>query len=856
MSLWNESAGAPVFAATTPPWHPLTLLAERIAPDHASALIPLAAGFLSALVLAGLLGSYGVQRSRVAAAALLFGAGVAFLSPGAALLILGIATAGSSFEWLARRPSRARWALAVAAVAIALLGASVRLLPWLLLLGVWPLAAPFRRDPARYRAGAGSALAIVAALLLTAPWWWPAATLVERGAVREAPTAVDHAPEYFTVSRHLVVPDRQRAEAARRAVLDSRNTAIVDHVPAKILRLAGGTLVLAESPREVALEPSEDGRTALGIGEGGWALLVTNEPWWPGWRVYWNGERLPPVIVNASFVGSFVPEGPGVLQLRYRPDSFDEGVRAGGLGLLLFIASLAWPWFLKIRERPRGGRPPIDFAGRIGAAVSRSRAALQRLLRPAAWLAFIAYGLFLLANSTAVAGGADSSGYLNYARLLLAPSRVVPMDLPRELRAPEEDLDLFLPLGFSPGPLPATMVPSYPAGVPLHLVVLTILFGESGPRLFSPLAAIAAVGLMYVAARDTGFGRAWSFWSAAVLALMATFVMHSVWVMSDVAATAWSLAAMIGALRSRKDPQWALLAGAAIGISVLVRPTQVLLLPAVVVAIGPSWRALLPLGLAAAPFAAAQMAIGHELWGGAFRTGYGEVSSLLSAGFFVERFRHYSLWLAALLSPLVFPFGLAGGAVRSIPYWRRAALVLWFAPLFLFYCFYLSYETWWYTRFLLPGLPGVILLAFLAARAVGERVAVRKRNFVLGALLVSVLGVEGWQTVEKGAWRIARSDEIYPRATAMAARTIGGPSIILGMQLSGAEYYDSHETMVRWDGISPDRFERLRAHAALAGRRWYALLMDFEVKEAFRRAPGNWVPVARIDRVTLYELRP
>lgn len=76
------------------------------------------------------------------------------------------------------------------------------------------------------------------------------------------------------------------------------------------------------------------------------------------------------------------------------------------------------------------------------------------------------------------------------------------------------------------------------------------------------------------------------------------------------------------------------------------------------------------------------------------------------------------------------------------------------------------------------------------------------------------------------------------------------------MELSGAYYFYTGETMVNWAALTPDRFQMLRGYASMGGRKWYALLSQFEVAEAMRRAPGNWVPIAHFRDVTLFELRP
>ena len=186
--------------------------------------------------------------------------------------------------------------------------------------------------------------------------------------------------------------------------------------------------------------------------------------------------------------------------------------------------------------------------------------------------------------------------------------------------------------------------------------------------------------------------------------------------MSDVVATAW--VRWRSSQRSVPAPGasalWAAAAGAAFGMAVLVRPTNALVILPLVLALPTRAKTWLAFAAGGAPFAAFQLAYGTAAFGGPFKTGY---RSLLSEGMalsnFPPRARHYAFWTARLLSPLV-PLGWAAVAAdRRVSRRDRAVLLTWFAGFFLFYSFYGPYEAWWYTRFLLPGYPAVILGALL-----------------------------------------------------------------------------------------------------------------------------------------------
>ena len=107
---------------------------------------------------------------------------------------------------------------------------------------------------------------------------------------------------------------------------------------------------LAHGPGDVLLRSYGPNATELDVHNPSWALLVTSDVNWPGWRVYVNDRRLPAVTVNGAFVGCFIPPGGGRVVLRYRPKEFDAGLRLAGAGLvILIVAALA----LVNRPHPR-----------------------------------------------------------------------------------------------------------------------------------------------------------------------------------------------------------------------------------------------------------------------------------------------------------------------------------------------------------------------------------------------------------------------------------------------------------------------------------------------------------------------
>src|SRR5258706_552252 len=189
------------------------------------------------------------------------------------------------------------------------------------------------------------------------------------------------APLWMTVlSRMREGPSWQR-DPRPQFWFAGRGSASVDHIPAKIARMSGGAMWSGDGGTVVPLRP-----LVVRVTSRGWNLLVASEPWSSAWRVYWNGQRLPPVRVNGAFVGTFVPPGTATIELRYRPAALDDGLRLALAGIVLLAVTLRWRWYLWL--------------------------ATPQAMR---WLLLPAYATVVISHRVDVAGGADPSGYFPQA---------------------------------------------------------------------------------------------------------------------------------------------------------------------------------------------------------------------------------------------------------------------------------------------------------------------------------------------------------------------------------------------------------------------------------------------------------
>lgn len=472
----------------------------------------------------------------------------------------------------------------------------------------------------------------------------------------------------------------------------------------------------------------------------------------------------------------------------------------------------------------------------------------KRVMAAIVVIAAAVYGLTLFLHRSTGAGGADSSGYLNEARMIAAGQTSIPIRLLSVLHLPPEFAYIFTPLGFAPSRLhPGRMVPTYPPGLPAHFAIAGTIGGWSqAPFLMPILAGFVSLALLYVLARQFGLNPWLSAAASAILAVCPVFLFMTAQPMSDVFALVWTLAAVVSAIASERRPWFAALAGAAFGVSVCVRPSN--LLAALAVAFALRWRpSRLAMAVAASiPFAIALMSWNYALYGNPIVTGYGEFGGLLSLANARVRIPHYAYWLFAQLTPLVFPGGLLAGFDRRIDPLRRALLIFWFVPFFAFYCFYGPYETWWYTRFLLPAIPPLIIGFLSLIRNLRVRVA---------AFLVVVILYVAIRQDRKPLepLNVGKEESIYPEIAARFGPKLPRDAIIMSGLFSGSLLYYLDRDCVRYDQLDNDRFQFLRAYAANANLHWYAILPGHEWAEA-QRLDARWVKVDEYRGVLLLRL--
>jgi hypothetical protein len=477
--------------------------------------------------------------------------------------------------------------------------------------------------------------------------------------------------------------------------------------------------------------------------------------------------------------------------------------------------------------------------------------------------ALAAYGLFLASHAGAYAGGADSSGYLNSARLL-ADGRVrvasraiagIPLaDLPP---------DVYVPLGFRPSGS-SEMAPIYPIGLPLLVLPTAHLTGwDAAPVATIVWHGLLGVVLVHLLGRFAGLSRLPAALGALVVATSPLYLFGSVQFMSDTAALVWTTAAVLLAWRSRSAAPWAALAGAAFAMAVLVRPTNALVLAAVGVCLGTSLRRWAWLGAGGAPGAACLLVYNLAAYDGLLVTGYGDLSDAFGVANVTVSAWSYSVWFPVLLTPAVI---LAAGLPllrRRLP-WLTALLMAWIVPFCLVYAFYYhTHEAWYYMRFLLPVFPPLAVATLLVGRSLLEsrplalvHAWVQSRAVVAGLIAAAAILTHNFAWVQRlHATDIGSSDRVYLEVAEWTQANLPRESALAAMQVSGSLFYYTEFPVLRWDFVNHEQFARVVAALDAQRRPLYAVLFPFEVEERRVLAdalPGQWTLAGTVRDVTIW----
>lgn len=477
-----------------------------------------------------------------------------------------------------------------------------------------------------------------------------------------------------------------------------------------------------------------------------------------------------------------------------------------------------------------------------------------------------------IAWNTRAAGGSDSSCYVLQAEAFARGQA----SLPPPIASPPAVIPAaaLAPIGFVPSPAPPhEAVPICAPGLALVMVPAALL-ARGAVFLVVPLFAALAVWCTFLLGRALAQELAGAC-AAVLLACSPIFLYQAVQPMSDVPAAALWLAALVAlhpASRTTAPPRRRgrdIVAGICASTAVLMRPNMALLVLPLLALLPLERRAWLRFGMAAVPALAAMLALNAARYGSPFASGYGSTDVLFSIAHVGPNLSRYTRWLLETHTPFVALAAIApvlpwGREPRRLVLVASGAVVLTFAT----YLAYTVFDDWWYTRFLLPALPVILVFASIVlVRALDWWLRARARVVRVGAAAVVTLVLCAWFV------SVARARAVFDLTTLEARFRIAGDyagraltddAVVLAVQQSGSVRYYGRRASLAWDGLPGDRLDAVIAALTGSGRTVFFALEDAE-EPAFRsRFAGqhfgglDWPPFAEVHgptRVRFYDPR-
>jgi hypothetical protein len=289
----------------------------------------------------------------------------------------------------------------------------------------------------------------------------------------------------------------------------------------------------------------------------------------------------------------------------------------------------------------------------------------------------------------------------------------------------------------------------------------------------------------------------------------------------------------------------------------LVRPTNLLAVFPVAIALGLRPRLWLRLVAGGVPGAIFQGAVNYFAYGRILTTGYGDVGSMFSSANVPGTLVHYALWLPVLLTPLVvLALGLPWFCRRQPR--KVAVLASWALALLVFYLFYsVTQSAWWCLRFVLPAFPALLVAALLVARAAAGRFKGGPRAWWLVPATLVILVNAGILFRHFHLKSVGRSERAYAEVADWMKSNLPAHAVVAAMQTSGTLLYYTDFTLFRWDQISSSDFQRIAAACRAAHLPLYAALFPFEIEDkdwgAFRQHLGDgWTKSTSFRQVTIW----
>lgn len=450
------------------------------------------------------------------------------------------------------------------------------------------------------------------------------------------------------------------------------------------------------------------------------------------------------------------------------------------------------------------------------------------------------------------ASGADAYGYVSQAELWVKGSLIKHEPLAAMAPWPEPEWTVS-PLGYRPGPQAATIVPTYTSGLPLVMAGLLKVFGPFGPFLAVPLLGSIAIFVAFLLGKRLA-GSACGLMSAALLFTSPVFLYQLKEPMSDVPVTAWWLLAILLVAISTAGSAFG--GGLAASAAILTRPNLVPLAGLVAIFVltysaagfRERLRNALLFSLGVIPGCVAVALLNSTLYGSPLASGYGSMSELFGASYFLPNLSRYARWLIETETPLVL---LAPVAVMFLHRTERRLswlFVAFSAALYACYAFYLPFDSWTYLRFLLPAIALILMLSAVGILHLSARLSSSFGKAIVAVLFLLFLA---WRWETTGLKPPQANERRYAVIGAYVRDQLPPNAILLSIIHSGSVRYYSGRTTLRWDWLPAEWLEPSLVFLKSKGYRPLLLIEEWERTQYIERFSTqsklgslDWPPIA------------
>jgi len=445
------------------------------------------------------------------------------------------------------------------------------------------------------------------------------------------------------------------------------------------------------------------------------------------------------------------------------------------------------------------------------------------------------------ARGTYVAGGPDSYCYLSQAELF-ASGHIVNVQ-PIASEAPwDRGSEAFIPVGHVRAYAPrGATVPMCPPGYPLIMAAVRAIAGRAA--MFGVVPILGGLGVWWTFLLGRRIGDATAGAAAAVLlAASPPFLYQIVQPMSDVPAAALWAAALVAVTSQRFSSSFieAIAGGVVTGVALIVRPNLLPLVAVVAFVVFTRRNATVPnvlrtwtgFAIGVAPFAIAIGVLQNAMYGGPFKSGYGDLDFLFRLDHVRPNLQRYPLWLLQTETPIV----LLALASPLLARDRRTCvwLLAFVAAVFACYVPYEVFDAWWYLRFLLPAYPPLLVLTAVALTTLCGRMPARWR--VGETVVVALLAFYMVRlTIDRGTFGLRDFERRFRLGGEyVAAHLPENAAVVTGQESGSVRFYSGRLTLF-WRELPPDALDRALQFLRDRGYRPYLLLEPWEQMDFVQR---------------------